>query len=144
MLYLSSARGRAVTVYTYSDTQTELVTTLTGFDEPTGECVDKSGNVFITDRSHIYKYAHGGTKPIATLQDVYGGALSCSINAATGDLAVTNEYNDSGDAGSVLIYPKAKMPPAEYTGLTLDHPSYCAYDGKGNLYIDGYSSNGRL
>jgi len=69
LLYLSSRGTEDVYVYTYPGGTLEG--TLTGFATPQGECVDKVGDVFITDTSvaKIYEYAHGGPSPKATLSD---------------------------------------------------------------------------
>jgi hypothetical protein len=67
LLYISDYTASNVTVYRYP--AGALVGTLTGFDAPQGECVDSSGNVWITNSgtSQLFEYAHGGTSPIATL-----------------------------------------------------------------------------
>ena len=72
---------------------------LTGFATPYGECVDEKGDVFILnfDGESIVEYAHGGTAPIATLNDPGEKPSGCSVNPATGDLAVTN-FSGTGSA----------------------------------------------
>ena len=69
LLYLTDEG--ADDVYVYSWPRGELKGTLTGFDAPNGECVDKAGDVFVAneDESQILEYAHGGTSPIETLSD---------------------------------------------------------------------------
>src|ERR1700722_9661842 len=86
-LYISDANEREVFVYKYP--HKKLVSTLTGFHQPRGECVDANGDVFIVDEwvpagtSKIYEYAYGGTSPIATLSDSGEFAYGCSINPNT-------------------------------------------------------------
>lgn len=111
-----------------------LVGTLTAFSNPNGACVDKAGNVFLSDTNdkEIFEYAHGGSAALRTLVDgqpPYG----CSIDPITGNLAVAN-----GD-GSVSIYRDAKGIPKTYHG-SLISAYYCAYDSNGNLFVDGYKS----
>jgi hypothetical protein len=141
LLYVGNLNA-GVTVYTYP--QGKLVGNLMGFNQPRGLCVDRAGNVFVTDfnGAKIVEYAHGGTKPIATLADD-GSPYGCAVSPTTGDVAVTNWCDGpSGSCysnGTVLIYKKAQGKPE-----TLDDPNvpaamtYCAYDKAGNLFVDSY------
>jgi hypothetical protein len=141
LLYVGNLNA-GVTVYTYP--QGKLVGDLKGFNEPRGLCVDKAGDVYVTDSyaAKIVEYAHGGTKPIATLAD-NGIPSGCAIDPTTGNVAVTNLCDGpSGSCypeGTVLIYKRAKSKPD-----VLNDPSippamtYCAYDKDGNLFVDSY------
>ncbi|HXO17423.1 MAG TPA: hypothetical protein VN909_04575, partial [Candidatus Dormibacteraeota bacterium] len=122
-------------VYVFSYPGGKHVGTLTGFYNPTGECVDKHGDVWVLNMSPevIVEYAHGGTSPIATLDDPVGG-FSCSIDATTGNLAI-----DSVDPAKVAVYANAAGTPTVYTYSGAASLASCAYDGSGNLFID--SSN---
>ncbi|HEY2475776.1 MAG TPA: hypothetical protein VGI19_13385 [Candidatus Cybelea sp.] len=62
LLYVTNQNG-LVNVYRYW--QHTLVGVLTDFEQPMGECVDPSGNVYITDyqANKIVEYAHGAMKP---------------------------------------------------------------------------------
>ena len=146
LLYVSS---NGFYVYMYSYPKGQLVGRISGLVEPLGECVDASGDVFITafsgrtsTSSSIYKYPHGGITPIATLRDP-GHAFGCSIDPTTGDLAVANQYDPSNPYniayGSVAIYEGAHYGPTMY------YPSEfgviaCGYDNKGKLYLTVYGS----
>lgn len=68
LLYISDIDTFDVYVYAYP--KGELLGTLTGFNGPEGECVDKTGNVFVANyaASNILEFAHGGTSSIATLK----------------------------------------------------------------------------
>lgn len=116
-------------IYMFSYPKGRPVGTLTGFTAPRGLCVDRSGNVFITDQgaSDIVEYAHGGTKPINTLKDPRY-PLACSVDRSTGNLAVVDER------GSVSIYPGATGQPTVYSVPFV--PWFCAYDDAGNLFAD--------
>lgn len=133
-----------VFVYTYP--KGKLVGTLTGFNEPSGECVDKKGNVFIANfgESEILEYAHGGTSAIKTLNDSGYYPLGCSVDPTTGNLAVTNRLSTSFTAGNVVIYPNASGTPASYTAPNFYYYEYCGYDKAGNLYIDGTTKGSAL
>ena len=141
LLYVSDLGSNDVYVYSYP--RGALKGTLTGFKGAHGECVDKRGDVFITETrgQRILEYAHGGTSPIARLNDPGYYPLGCAIDSRTGNLAVTNDYTGTG-AGNVSIYKYAKGKPKGYTDSTIEFYSYCSYDNKGNLYFDGSDVQG--
>jgi hypothetical protein len=140
LLYASDSTDHVVRVYLYPNGQ--RVGVIKGFpSEPAGLCSDRVGNVYVTtlgygtdsNFSYVYKYAHGGTKPIATLSDP-GIAKGCAIDPATGNLAVSNlpvPY------GSVAIYQAAQGEPTIYSDPSFGGFEYCTYDVAGNLYADG-------
>ncbi len=87
---------------------------------PVGLCSDNKGDVFVTleqslSQSYIFRYAHGGTQPIATLSDP-GLVNSCAVDPSSGNLAVTNFFNagESQYEGDLLVYKKARGTPATY------------------------------
>ncbi len=143
LLYVSDIGTDDVYAYTYP--QGTLSQTLTGFKEPFGECVDKKGDVFITDRgaAAIYEYAHGGSSPVATLQDSSEEPQGCSVDFKTGDLAVSNALsgNSGSKAGSVSIYKAAKGTPTIVTDSAIYDFGYCGYDTHSNLFVDGLNGN---
>jgi hypothetical protein len=109
-----------------------------------GICSDKDGNVWMTTNEsgarpfHLYKFRHGGTKPVevrTTRRDEYG----CAVDPTTGDLAAIS-YGGSED-GVVDIWPKGRIgkPTVRFVGIP---PSGCAYDDSGDLFVDGGGSNG--
>lgn len=133
-------------VYVYSYPKGKLEGTLTGFNEPSGQCVDKAGNVFIANfgASQILEYAHGGTSPINTLSDPGYYPLGCSVDPTTGNLAVTNRLSTSFTAGDVAIYEDASGTPTSYTAPNFYYYEFCGYDNRGNLYIDGTTKGSAL
>jgi hypothetical protein len=135
LLYVANVY--TITVYSYP--QGKLVGTLKDFYKPYGECVDKSGDVYVTDSSFgkIYEYAHGSTKPIHTLNDPSYVPYGCAVDPTTGDLAVANYSDDSAREGNVMIYHKAKGFPKSYIGYGFYYYYYLGYDPKGDLYVDG-------
>jgi|HubBroStandDraft_4_1064222.scaffolds.fasta_scaffold00011_112 hypothetical protein len=142
LLYISD-RGTNE-VYAYSYKKKVLVGTLTGFNSPDGLCVDGSGNIFVTEfgAQDILEYAHGGTSPIATLSDAGEKPMGCSVDATTGNLAVTNFQNASRASGNVAVYQAASGTPTLYSDANIYNYLYCVYDTKSNLYIDGKTYNG--
>jgi hypothetical protein len=140
LLYVSNG-SHDVEVYTYP--KGALVGKLGGFEGLDGMCVDKAGNIFIPsfDLGEIFEYAHGGTSPIATLNDSAGLAYACSIDPRTGNLAVVNGYSVGG-SGNVAIYRHATGTPTIYTDSNFYYYSFCAYDDQSNLFIEGYAESG--
>lgn len=105
-----------------------------------GLCSDVHGNIFVptatsSGQAVVYEYAHGGTTPIATLNVPGLLAEGCSVDPATGNLAVTYLCKNC-DYGPVAIFQNAQGSPTSYeqAGVFL---SYCGYDNKGNLFADG-------
>ena len=142
LLYVSDTETSDVYVFSYP--QGKLQQTLTGFADPAGECVDKSGNVFIanTGGSNIVEYAHGGSSPIATLKDKGYFPLGCSVDPTTGNLAVTNFSTTGSAAGNVVIYKKAKgRPKRHYADPSIYQMLLCGYDAAGNLFVDGLTQS---
>jgi hypothetical protein len=142
LLYISKPfypGARDVYVYTYPGAK--LVGLLGGLGEPEGECVDKAGNVFIADVSSVYEYAHGDTSPIAIINSP-DGAGACSIDLTSEKLAATSGTG-SGAAVSIFgfkpqrgwRFPKILSVPG------MAEASFCGYDNKGNLFVDGVSSS---
>jgi hypothetical protein len=127
-------------VYVYDYPQGTLVGTLTGFNTPDGLCVDKAGNVFVTNTGdgNVLEYAHGGTSPIATLSDSGEYPYDCAIDPLDGNLAVMNENDSSGSGGNVEIYKHAKGTPTPYS-VPPDFftVNFGDYDPQGNLFVWG-------
>jgi len=128
-------------VYVYTFPGAKQIGMLGGLGQPEGECVDKTGNVFIIDvsDSNIYEYAHGGTNPIAILQSPYVGPVGCSVDPLSEKLAVSGR----GSSGTVSIFaykPKRGWRfPKTYSVAGMSEGAFCGYDDKGNLYLDGTS-----
>lgn len=137
LLYIADQNKNEVDVYSYP--QGKPAGKLTGFDGLAFLCADRAGNVFIPNygQHQVLEYAHGGSTPIATLDDSYSTPYSCSVDPATGNLAVANYATTSG-AGSVAVYAHAKGKPRIYLGPGKN--IFCAYDDKGNLFIEAYAS----
>src|SRR5579883_651707 len=122
LIYVSSFYSGEVDVYTYPEGK--FVGASTGLWQPAGECVDKSGDVFVvtqgspsSEASNIYEYAHGGSVPIAVLSDP-GYAVGCAVDPASGNLAVANPDDTSNpyyhDQGDVAVYARAQGQPKMY------------------------------
>lgn len=145
LLYVSNESVGDVTVYTYlNGKDLQLAGTLYGFRDPAGMCTDKAGNIWIPDyvAQKIYKYKHGGTKPIKIIQERGNSdPRDCSVDLNTGNLAVVNQDLNGPHfrPGNIKVYLKGshtaiKYPaPGSFTQLW-----FLGYDNNSNLYVDGY------
>ncbi len=126
-------------VYVFSYPAGTLAGTLTGFYLPSGLCMDKRDDVFVTEAGNgtIVEFARGATSPMKTLHEK--AALvpnACAVDPTTGDLAVMNQGNPfAHQRGGVAIYRKARGRPVRYRAMY--HPYCGGYDSNGNLFVDG-------
>ena len=139
LLYATDAGDNIV--YMIALPSGKLVGKLTGFYQPTGVCVDQSGDVFITDSQHqqIVAYRHGQKQAYEVLADRGYYPIGCSVDSVTGNLAVTNCCADVGYYGNIAIYARAKGNAKYYTDESIRQYGFCSYDGHGNLFFDGIS-----
>ena len=129
-------------VYVYSLSKGTHVATLAGFSEPRGICLDKAGDVWITNAgaSDLLEYAPGGTEPIASLNDPGEYPVDCSVETTTGDLGVANIISAKYGSGSLSLYNGAGDVPAIVGAF--NHTSNDVYDPAGNLFVEGASNLG--
>jgi hypothetical protein len=132
LLYVAACGGSGVSVFSYP--RGKLVGSL--HVAGCGLCSKANGDFYVTSGDHIYEYPHGGTRPIATLTDFTGNAFDCSVDPTTGNLAVTNPQAYYSGPGSVMIY-KGDHLKLIYWDSGLYYINFCAYDDKGDLFIDG-------
>jgi hypothetical protein len=145
LLYISSYTNSTVKTYDWPNIKREQI--LRGFTNQNGLCVDGKGEVFVanTNAKNILKYAHGGSKPIATLMDLSGySPASCAIDPLTGNLAVTNfPYGRYGSrTGNVVIFHHASGKPKAHVISNIYYYYLCGYDNRGDLVVDGSSGSG--
>jgi hypothetical protein len=143
LLYVGSTSTNSLYVYTYPGGK--LVGTLTGFDNPQGLCSDPHGNIWIPNdvsngKTYLLEYAHGGTKAIAKLDDSGFEPLACSVDPATGNLAVGNSIDD------VAVWKNARGKPTHYlTSCCVFAPQTITYDGSSDAFFaDFRTRSGRL
>lgn len=143
LLYVGSPSADDVYVYSYPGGT--LVGTITGLDDPMGICSDANGNVWITntgrsDYAYLVEYAHGGTTPIATLDDSGFSPQACAIDATTGNLAVANQVDD------VAVWRNARGKRRLYlTAYIVDGPETITYDGSDDgIFADFTAQSGWL
>jgi hypothetical protein len=128
-MYLSGLAGKS---YVLSYPDGKLVGTID--QTANGACSDSSGNVFLPGVGGVSEYAHGATKPIATLSLPENGN-GCSVDPTTGSLAVTLIANNG-----VAVFENASGTATLYP--TENEAYYGGYDNLGNLFVDGFGSSG--
>ncbi|MFZ0573118.1 MAG: hypothetical protein WA304_09270 [Candidatus Cybelea sp.] len=141
LLYVSDDALSDVDVYSLGTLK--LMGNLTGLNKPQGECVDATGDVWVTDigTAQIIEYAHGGTSPINMLADPSGYPVACAVDPSTGNLAVMSIVGLSGP-GAVLVYLDASGTPTTYADPALYYYYSGGYDDRGDLFIDGTNADG--
>jgi hypothetical protein len=144
LLYVSDGTTGTVDVYNYRVAAGKLYGQITGFSAPYGQCVDRSGNVYIVDlgTAEIYEFAHGGTTPIATATDDYGFPIGCSVDPTTGNVAVSNFNGPNYGPGGVVIFSGGlNGTQTNYTDSSLILVWPGAYDPSGNFYVEALNQS---
>ncbi len=141
LTYVSDARGE---VYVFSYPAEKQVGLLQGFKSPAGVCSDPStGDVYVVDTANVavYKYKHGGTKPIKTF-NVFGYfPFGCAVDPASHDLAVANVSANPSGPGSLSIFRPGDFFPSNYTNPAFNAYFFCSFDANGNVLVDGADVN---
>jgi hypothetical protein len=117
----------------------KLKGTVTGLGPPM--CSDQS-NVWVAGPSseQVTELSRAG-KVLATINDAYGAPAGCAVDLKAGDIAVTNLFNSSG-AGAVYVYSCPSCTPKAFTIPSQYYYYFDGYDPKGDLFVDGKTSNG--
>ena len=137
LLYVSDPGIGAIVVYTYLPGPMTFVGLLTGASDPSGECVDASQNLWVAASYDVlFEYPHGSDSPSTILSDPLG-ASSCSVDPTTGNIATVNDFLSD----EVAIFKHAKGPPKVIADAAFHQVIACAYDGSGNLFVDGLSNS---
>jgi hypothetical protein len=154
LLYVTHANNSAVFIYAYP--KGKLVGEITGFTKDIyGTCVDKLGDVYVieTEGSMIFEYAHGDYTPRRTIfVTVTEEPFACAVDPGSGDLAITNEDNETRSRGhgynTILLYKHAKGKPKLIYDPGFGEGSlavgFDVYDSAGNLFVDGDGNQVRL
>lgn len=136
LLYVSDEATNVVDVFTFPFGTP--VGVLQQLHDPVGTCSDRTGDVWVVNApNHVLRYAHGAQHPEATMEDARAVRLqACSIDPMSGNLAVT-DAGRPGQAGNVVIYAGGQGSPKRFRSADLIEVFFCAYDDKGNLFVDG-------
>jgi hypothetical protein len=141
LLYASSFFFGAVHVF---DLKKDVeVGTIAGFTEPTGQCVDAKGDVWIAlaDPYSVVEYPRASLREIRSLH-TDGRPFGCSV-APNGDLAVANFDQRDGSPGNVDVFKNASGSPTKYTCSGLGYYLSPGYDNNGNLFVEAWVSLGQ-
>lgn len=146
LLYGGGADGKHLYIFSYP--AGKLLRT---FAPPAGTialqglCSDTSGNVFVTNvtrahgssvmQGHVYEYAHGSTKIIKTLTFNLERPSGCSVDPKSGTLAVATVGLESR-GGSLWTFGPGSYGKSYY-GDNIQDFYYCAFDARGNLFVNG-------
>ena len=115
---------------------------ITGFDEPQGECSDKSGSVWVANTlaAQIVQLSRNGSI-LTTLSDP--GEISGQLRGGptTGDLAVIDVLTTGSAPGNVEIYKNASGTPTPLCPGDVRY-FFAGFDGKGDLMVSGINNAG--
>jgi hypothetical protein len=152
LMYASGADGREIYVFSYpGGNLVDTVAAPKGTIALQGLCSDASGNVFVTNiappkngigQGHVYEYAHGGTKILKTITFNNAIPFGCSVDPASGTLAVSTVGLDNR-GGGLETFTKQGYEKSYYS-YNIGNFYYCAYDGQGNLFVNGQGSRTQM
>ncbi len=125
VVYIVSAQGATTAV-------------LTGFATPAGMSVDQRGNLYVANgiASNVLDLAPPYNGTPAVISDPGQNPTMVAVDG-NGNLAVTSTYNTSQAYGDIALYKAGSNTPTR-TIQPHFYPQFCAFDAKGNLYVDGY------
>jgi len=146
LLYIADPAAGGVIVYTYEPPRYKFVGLLADAPAPLGECVDKAQHIFVNNSGGpngstvTFVYEHGRVDPIRILGDPGGVPISCSVDPATGNLAVSSSTSSATEPNELAVYAHAKGRPALIAAPDFSYIAFCAYDERGDLFADGLNA----
>ncbi len=135
LLYVANWSLSAILVYPAKARNPGPVETITDeVNYPSATCVDRSGNLYVTNAPDegpyfISVYAPGAATPFEVISKGINAPAACAIDA-NDNLWVTNF-----DSGNVTEYLKGTTKPHTVITKGLVTPNGIAIDGHGNLYV---------
>jgi hypothetical protein len=112
---------------------------------PEGLAVDVSQNLYVTDvaDSDVLVYPPPYTTVSKTLSDAGYRPVGVAVDGQ-GNVAVTSVESNSYGPGSVALYAKGATSPTKTIVADGNFAGdfYCAFDAKGNLYLDSKNGSG--
>lgn len=144
LIYAADGDANSQKVFVLSLRTGKVVGNLGFADSPWGPCNDDAGHVFITHfhqygrvAGEVDEYDHGGTTPIAKMSLPKSESATCSVDPATGDLAIASSSFDGPDIISIFSPPlgNGARPQKIDAPGTIALSPYCSYDGHGDLFL---------
>ncbi len=135
LLFVSDTATDDVDIFAMPDMK--LRGTITGFNQPQGECSDKHGNIYVADTqaTQVEEYSRTGTL-LNTYLDTSGYPAGCAVNPLNGDLAVAN-ISGLSSRGQVLIFTNSSSKPTVLVNRAQVSYFFLGYDTQGDLRVDG-------
>jgi hypothetical protein len=134
---LDKFEGRKLSVYTFPGGIAQKRVLLPE-DEFGRLCSDSSGNVYVPSNGVIFKYAHGGQRPIADLPNkgAFLGAI-CAGDPKTGNLFASGPGGLHGCRAQLYVHAKGNPTCIKVIDFNYAYPTY---DGQGDLFFYGYGA----
>jgi len=128
----------------YDQATGNLVIQLTGLSAPRGLASDAEENLYVADSGNqrVLVFAPGSTQPFLILDDLGWYPTGVAVSG-DGEVAVTNNTAQGSFPGSVTFYKKGRSRFFRelYSTPLFAYPYFCAYDARGNLYLDAVRYN---
>jgi len=142
LIYVVGVNGEKITTYVVSYANGSIVSTFEAPSYPNSLCSDNQGNVFMPLKGEVLEYSHGGTSPVATLDDKGFRTLGCAVDPISGDLAVANLATTHSGNGNIALYHQGSGTPKFFKADWISNYFSCTYDDNGNLVVDGSNHSG--
>jgi hypothetical protein len=148
LIFLSDATNSAVDIYLQADKYQKMVGQITGLG-PGALAADTAGNLYVGNYtssgvSNIPVYAPPYTGPPQTTLDDSGYFDTGVAVSTAGVVAAANQCDapNCNSTGNVTFYARNSTTACATIAdpKNFPHPVYDAFDDKGNLYIEGFSS----
>lgn len=138
VFYVSDYGSNVLYVFSY-ETGKEIGSTTKGISGPQGLCASTTGEAYLanTNDSNILGFKDGSTTSNIALSDSGEYPAGCAVDKK-GDVAVANICSaPSCTGGDVTVFKGGTGTPTAYTCPNLNRYYFIAYDGNGNLFVDG-------